>query len=368
MKIKNNQMMSIFLMLMIGLSLQFNLQEVKEHKSLLNSDNLEYDDNNFDAYQQPSESQVNNNTQQREEENQGQSNSTQSTELYNLQTNWDTNGKLSINYLDRHVVNCTESNSALNSFKLETKEVPTKGLMKLKAKSLGQIRYNYTCVKSPAISNNCTLHQTPVQHTGFLVQQTLDSLVKHYVDCPSQSVMKSFRIKTQGQFWLGVKAFFRLSPKLRPKLYYEYTCCKAEISRDIFATTQKTKSNNRYTALSRQHINANDLNAISFFHMQSPRGGIFYELRLALLKGETSPSFPDYLNGESTMPAENQSNINNSNQTGNSQPPSFVGKELILFKNLNLKILELNSKTSKNKANNKVRAKAFMGVILYRTR
>lgn len=214
--------------------------------------------------------------------------------LYNGATNWNEYGPNGpINFLDRHFVSCYQSNSALNNFKMWQREKQKNALSFLDPNNY-EVRFTYTCVKSPQISNNCQTLETPVQDANFIVEKSLDSLTRHYVTCPKNTVMKDFVIKTVGRFDVGIGAILRLGRDDRPRIFYKYTCCDANVSREIYAKTQKSYGgDNEYYNLKNQFIDAKDFNAISSFNMQSPPNEIFYYLRFSTLKGEKSLSFPD---------------------------------------------------------------------------
>jgi hypothetical protein len=202
--------------------------------------------------------------------------------LYYKQTRWNTPGRAAINFLDRHTIDCSERNSAINSFKFEWNR-------------RNKIRYSYTCVNSPVISNKCHVLETNLKNAEFVVTESLDSLVKHYVECPENHVMSRFRLKNRGKFFIGLGAIFRLLPQDHPKLYYQYTCCQADTTRVIFARTNRSPNlNNEYGNLTSQNVKGYDKVALNYFHMQTPGDQIYYEMKFANLKGETSPSYPDY--------------------------------------------------------------------------
>jgi hypothetical protein len=271
-----------------------------------------------------------------------------------MATKW-TSGEKSINHLERHEINCTESNSAINSFAFELGNP---------GKKKNQVRFNYSCVKSPVISNECKNHETPIGGAAFKVKNSLNHLVGHYVECPDGTVMKSLVLKTKGKFYTGIGALFRLKGNNRPKIWYSYTCCKAEISRTVYTETKRSRNmNNEYYNLSGQPINGRDLNAISSFDMQAPFHTIFYNIKVSVLKGETSPYFPPPCSSESEK--SNQINTTPSNTIADFPVLSFTGKEFI-FNNL---ILELNARTAKSmsKYKNKDRnlSKVFLGKYVY---
>ena len=213
------------------------------------------------------------------------------TRLYDEQTRWDKNGKGAINYLDRHTIDCSRENSAINSFIMQTREHKRKT----------QVRFSYTCVESPAISNRCRELQTADKTAEFEVKKSLESLAKHYVECGEDEVMTKVALKTKGKFNTGVGAIFRLLPSDHPRLFYQYTCCQAEFSRKdiILSRTKRTPNpNNGYGHLGRQYIKGYDNVSLKFFHLQTPGNEIYYEMKYECLKGESCPSYRDYMKTE----------------------------------------------------------------------
>jgi hypothetical protein len=253
--------------------------------------------------------------------NKSQDKTITTTSIYMRETGSQPSDELAINLLDRHIINCDKRQSAINSFRM------------VKNGKKKEIKYEYTCVQSPMITNNCRKHKTNMADTSFHVRKTLDSLVKHYVECPSNTVMKLVKLVPHGNFHSGFKELFRLNEKEYPFLHYEYTCCEASIERTIWATTRRTSNRgNSYLNLKSQRVEAHDNNAISSFHMQCPQGTIFYEMRISQLKGQESPFYPDYLKDNSKNPGENlestlkPKDTQNSNGNSPSDKPAFVGK------------------------------------------
>jgi hypothetical protein len=337
----NHGMMTVFLILMIGSSMQFRIPQNMEDKALQNSNDSGNDQRNEEVRNQtaitnqPSSQNSGNGVQDTKQVNStDQASSNQLSEratLYDDATQWNDDGKKAINHLDRHTINCTESNSAINSFKFEHRLENSKKRILLGPKKVTKIRFSFTCVKSPAISNTCFDYTTPVGDAAFMVRKSLNYLVRHYVECPNGQVMKSFVMKTAGKFYTGIGALFRLGEKDRPKLWYKFTCCNAEISRTVRAETKRTDNkNNEYFNLSRQDINGRDFNAISSFNMLAPPNTIFYNMRLSVLNGETSPYFPDpCMNASENSSQDNP--VANDKSASFSDSESFVGNEFIYF-------------------------------------
>jgi hypothetical protein len=226
------------------------------------------------------------------------------TVILDKATKWNESLQWVLAALDRHNVDCPEDYSALNSFKLEINNQQ-------------KIRYKYQCVQSASITNNCRDYQTDIKTAEFLVAHSLDTLVKHYVKCPDNTVMKGFEMVAL-RMWNKENEILRLTRDRHPRLYYSYTCCDANISRRLLARTGETKNaNNEFFELEHQTIQALDKNAITYFHMQAPGKKIFFEMEFATLKGETSPSYPDYFNQNSQAAAPNgQQGGSQTDQTG----------------------------------------------------
>jgi hypothetical protein len=337
---KYQQTMSIFLLLLIFSSISLTLSERKPNKKrsknqhnsniILKTKPSYYPETNF------------------------------VTTIYSGNTPLQKTDDLAINYLDRHHINCYKDHSAINMFKLKS----------FRDK---KIQFSYFCVHSPMISTKCRNYQTVFGDTSFNIKNTIDSLVKHYVECPSNTVMKSFKLDPKGNFESGRAWLTKLRGKNYPQVSYKYTCCEAKIERTIWATTNRTfNTKNTYIDLKRQKIDAHDFNAISSFHMQCPQRTMYYELRISQLKGETSPFYPDYLKDNSNNPGENLQSTLNAKEK-NTSKPAFVGKYYLSNYFLNfftIVILELSSKLSKilkrsNKKKNKTKV-YLPAVVLYR--
>jgi hypothetical protein len=316
---RNQQMMSIFLILLIGLTLQFKTKQVKDSKKVLASKNSLTDAMTEQRQYKPTNIQIKDSIVDKNEEKypkrtEAESNQGMSS-LYNNATQWNDTGLGEINYLDRHTIDCKQDNSAINSFKLEvgTFKEKVKGVFWEEMQDKKKIRYSYTCVKSPAISNNCREYSTTPNQVAFDTTLSLGFLIRHYLECPGGQVMKKFGFRGKGDFYYGLFAIFR---KLEdyPKIWYEYTCCNAEISKTKYFETEKTPNeDNRYFNLKDQAVNGRDFNAISAFNLQCPEKRIFYSTRINILKGETSPYFPNPCDGplKDARKAEDRSNAKN---------------------------------------------------------
>ena len=314
---KRNQQMAIFLILLIGSTQQIKISQEPSPNSLdsaESSDSQNQDDhfekgNNLEVSESSdhqstvdSASEVDSSHKENLHEGTQEQINSQSTSsvprasIYNRETKWNDYGKGSINYLDRHNVDCNENNSALHSFVYEHRDETRQQRKFLKKESytVTNLRYSYSCVKSPEISDKCQTFKTTAQDANFIVEKSLNSLVKHNVSCPQNSVMKRFKLRNQGRFDTGFGVVFRLNPRDRPQLFYEYTCCEANISRTIYAQTPPSYGgDNEYYNLRNQFIDAKDLNAISSFNMQLSQTDIYYSMRLSTLNGQISRSYPD---------------------------------------------------------------------------
>lgn len=200
------------------------------------------------------------------------------TEVYQKETNLKNPEDWSINRLDQHVVDCSTRYSAINSFKFETRKTKNK-----KGKKGDGVNFRYSCVRSPMISKKCKKYKTPETRTDFFVKNSLNTLVKHYLECPNNTVMNKFKLIAKGNFESGIMKLFRLSLNKFPKIFFEFSCCEAKIQRTIWATTRRTRNkSNELKNLQYQNVIAHDLNAISSFHMQCPKETIFFEMRISV--------------------------------------------------------------------------------------
>lgn len=188
------------------------------------------------------------------------------------------------------------------------------------------------------ISKKCTNYKTPETRTDFYVKKSLDTLVKHYLECPSNTVMNKFKLIPRGNFEFGFMSLFRLSLTKFPKIFFEFSCSEAKIERTIWATSSRTTNkDNELKNLKSQMVIAHDLNAISSFHMQCPKGTIFFEMRISVLKGDASTFYPNYLKDNSKNPGEDLKTTLKAKdskpkdhqqhpQHKTSNSPTFVGK------------------------------------------
>lgn len=343
----NNSLMTIFLMLLIGLSLQYKLNENEEHDTLSHSHDSEHEDSN-EENQNSLDTQSDTYTSGESttkpsgllnlfknklkiSSKNSRTSSTNSTTVtktvvYKGSTTPKKSKDMNIEDLKHHKVSCSKSNSAIHSFQFN-------------ADKKKMINFSFSCVQSPAISNTCSSHKTPYTETYLKVLKTFDTFTKHFVDCPEGTVMKSFNMGTRGKFYTGIGFLLRMTEKTWPNIFFEFTCCKAEISRVLFLETGITenKTNNINNLKRQKRITAQDLNVISMFHMQIPSNKIFFQLRMAVLKGQTSPSMPNYFEDNSKNPSTATATGTTATKPKPSNTPSFVGKYFYfkLFSNIN---------------------------------
>jgi hypothetical protein len=323
------QRLSIFLILLLclGLTRQLNLEPSKDSKT----GNLP----NSTPITQQSQSKINNKAKDRivlkNEQKPTKTASKQvyqgNASIYKSATEWSYGG-LQIYYLDRHTVDCNQSNSAINSFNLEigsaTDDPNTTQNEQLTGK---KVRYSYSCVKSPNISDSCrNFSTTPNRVFFFEVSKAIKRLNRHYLECPDNQVMKKFGMKSSGIFDLKGVSRDKIEEDDYPKIWYEYTCCNAETSRTTYFETELTpNSDDKYYSLKNQKVNSKDFNALSAFNFQCPENKIFYSAKIQILKGETSPAFPDPCLKSPQSVRMSESSTNGKNEAGN-KSKVFLGK------------------------------------------
>ena len=210
----------------------------------------------------------------------------------------------SMKLLDTLTITCKSPNSAINSFKFLTK-----GTKKDDKKQIG---FKYSCVTSPAITDNCVAKQTEFYKLDFMIKKSVKTLGKFSLECKNDEVMKDFDMVTSGSF--RRRDYLFKPKKYWPKLSYRYTCCKANISLIVHAKNARTKNkNNSLEMLSKQYVNARDLNVLNRIALTTPGRYIAYEYRIAILNGEDSPTF-SYKFDPATHGTPNKKTI-----------PSFIG-------------------------------------------
>lgn len=274
----NAKLMTLFLILLVSLSLQLKVNEIKESNTV----NSEKNKKNHIILKKEDKTRIKSNSYQ------GASN------IYKDSTSWNITSQGEINYLTYHTIDCKQENSAINSFQMEESMQPEQVKVSwwTETHTRKQIRYYYSCVTSPSITNNCRDFSTTPNTVAFDTTLSLSFLVRHYLECPAGQVMKKFGFRGKGDFYYGFFAFLR---KLEdyPQIWYEYTCCNANIADTKYFETQKTSiTNQKYFNLKDQAVNARDFNAISQFNLMFPPNQMFYNVRANVLQGETSPFFP----------------------------------------------------------------------------
>ena len=98
----------------------------------------------------------------------------------------------SMQLLDTLTISCKSPNSAINSFKFLTK-----GTEKDDKKQIG---FKYSCVTSPAITDQCRAKQTEFYKLDFMVKKSVKTLGKFNLECKDDEVMKDFDMVTSGSF------------------------------------------------------------------------------------------------------------------------------------------------------------------------
>jgi hypothetical protein len=324
MKIYCQITLCIFLVLLIGSTLQFKIETIKQDEKVPN----DYPANN-ESQKQDTPKNSNNDQTPNIDDKRDEPRKEGSAQLYDDATQWQSSGSGKINYLTKHFINCKEDNSALNYVTLEKNEIERQinlRITKVNTKNVN-VRFRYTCVKSNSISTNCRNYSTEKDIVARDAEKALAFLDRHYIDCPNDEVLKSFGLKSKGIFFGGIISRFQ-SKKNIPRIWYDYTCCKADSNREIFFESTSTGNpNGRFENLENQTIDAKDFNAINSIHMQAPKGVIFYQAKVNTLKGETSNSYPDpceYKNSNSNTngAADPSKNAQNDGEISR----AFVGK------------------------------------------
>lgn len=317
----NHVMMTLFLMLLVGSSLQIkNLkskkddsvdspnpshgdQAVEKHDEVNVSNNAPHEaenthlENNSD--ENHSEASRVETHGQSHDQSHGQSASStdahQRASLYDKVTQWTSYQIVGwayfpyISILDEQNLMCDDG-SALNAFQYEEQADPKKGNNRL-------IRYNYRCVRSPSITNHCKNIEGDWVKTGAFVDVTIDTLGKMSANCAKDEVLRGFRYETNKK-----KSFswfvYSLNNLLWPEIRYNYSCCKARASRvERIENEQTFNADNKMVNLKDQLVDATDRNALNSFGMVTPNYKISYYYKASVLQGETSPSLPPRCNG-----------------------------------------------------------------------
>jgi len=349
----NHVMMTVFLMLLVGSSLQIkNLkskkddsvdspapshgdQAVEKHDEVNVSNNAPHEaenthlENNSDEHH--SEASRVETHDQSQDQSHGQSASStdahQRASLYDKVTQWTSYHQIVWDYypyisiLDAQNIMCDDG-SALNAFQYEERVDPKVGNNR-------QIRYRYRCVRSPSITNHCKNIEGDFVKTGAFVDVTIDTLGKMSANCAQDEVLRGFRYETNKKssfIWIE----YSLNAKLWPEIRYNYSCCKARVSRvERIENNLTFNADNKMVNLKDQLVDASDRNVLNSFGMVTPNYKIGYYYKATVLVGETSPSLTASCNGT----------------------PSFLGK---IENNKIINFLETgsrNSNESKTKTN-----------------
>jgi hypothetical protein len=222
----------------------------------------------------------------------------QTLSIFDKQTKFKEYETYTIVSLNYHNIDCGE-NSAINAFKLET------------SPSNQTLRFKYTCVKSTSIKNTCTLMYSK-EAKAFNQIYYISNL---YVECPNGKVLQKFEFYESRNLVLpnlsptysynkreGKKTFKYKNNAYLPAspIMIRYRCCDADIDRTInFETAKTTIPNSGYLNLDKAELKAMDFNVLQNFHLKSPLGLIYYSATANVLKGQTSPSFPEISKGKS---------------------------------------------------------------------
>lgn len=316
----NHVMMTVFLMLLVGSSLQIkNLkskkddsvdspvpshgdQALEKHDEVHVSNNgpHEAENTHLNSDEHHSEASRVETHGQSHDQSHGQSASStdahQRASLYDKVTQWTSYEYVLglgfypyINILDEQNLMCDDG-SALNAFQYEERVDPTKWNNR-------QIRYTYKCVRSPSITNHCKNIEGDYVKTGAFVDVTIDTLGKMLASCAKDEVLKGFRYEKNPKSsfnWF----VYSLSKAVWPEIRYKYTCCKARVSRVERIENEPTfNADNKMVNLKDQFVGAADFNALNSFGMLTPNYKIAYYYKASVLEGETSPSLNANCNG-----------------------------------------------------------------------
>jgi len=170
--------------------------------------------------------------------------------LFNVNTNalthrttpMNDDGSGNIIYLDRHTITCNGGNQAVNEFKL------------VRSSSGTQLQYDYHCIIHDRITNTCS-NFTTNWSDGGPNGSSINFLDRHLVLCGDTSVLKTFKLATQGSL-----------------IRYEYTCCNITTGANspVFTSTTHTDQGSRSTIyLDRQNVDAGAGFALQGFQAQT---------------------------------------------------------------------------------------------------
>ena len=212
----NHVMMTLFLMLLVGSSLQIkNLKgkkddsvdspvpshadrAVEKHDEVHVSNNAPHEaenthlENNSDEHH--SEASRVETHGQSQEQSASSTNPNQRASLYDKSTQWTSYQQVGWDYypyisiLDEQNLMCDDG-SALNAFQYEERVDPKKWNNR-------QMRYTYKCVRSPSITNHCKNIEGDWVKTGAFVDVTIDTLGKMLANCANDKVLRGFRYET----------------------------------------------------------------------------------------------------------------------------------------------------------------------------
>jgi len=313
----NHVMMTVFLMLLVGSSLQIkNLkskkddsvdspapshgdQAVEKHDEVNVSNNAPHEDESTHLKNNTDEHHSEASRVETHDQSHGQSASStdahQRASLYDKVTQWTSYYQVGWDYypyisiLDSQNIMCDDG-SAINAFQYEERVDPKKWNNR-------QIRYIYQCVRSPSITNHCKNIQGDYVKTGAFVDVTIDTLGKISANCANDEVLRSFRYETNKQTSF-VWADYTFNAKLWPEIRYNYSCCKARVSRvERIENGPTFNADNKMVNLKDQFVGAADFNALNSFGMITPNYKIAYYYKASVLQGETSPSLTAKCNG-----------------------------------------------------------------------
>lgn len=325
------QRLSIFLILLLGLSLtsQYKLEQSKDSKigdipkNPASTATSQQNGNKLQKDKVKDNISISLKNEQQTAQRTSKIESQGKASIYTGASEWSYGGS-QIYFLDRHTVDCKLSNSAINMFKFEVSSTTDDPSTSVREDLGKKIRYSYKCVKSPAISDSCRdFSTTPNRVFFFEVTKAIKKLNRHYLECPDNMVMKKFGLKSSGIFELGNTPRSKIAEDDYPMIWYDYTCCNAQISRETYFETNMTQNpESRYFNLRNQIVNCKDFNALSAFNFQCPENKIFYSAKIQILKDEVSPGFPDpCLKSSQNLRAEESSK----NEAGN-KSKVYLGK------------------------------------------
>ncbi len=150
-------------------------------------------------------------------------------------------GQGGVLHLDRHAINCG-SNAAINYIKLNTVG--------------GMKSYNYKCIRTNSISNNCINKQTSPTDGS---KSFTDNIEKHSIDCNSGTVLRSFALERDSS-----------------SIYFRYSCCHAKVHNSFDVDTEQPKDGDQKNVVDGQEVDAKDLNVISKLKFSTTGNNNYY--------------------------------------------------------------------------------------------